>query len=165
MENIYIHWKEADSMKIITSVVVKIVPYICASILNQHQFMELLKEIEDNDGVYFGKTYWLGESFIKIHHIVNSNSRFSWKEKKSLVKYSTMKSNLKMALCFTFSHQYQMNINMLNAKGDYIFSCCWRSLLPRETSMTIYDEISTFHTIAKILHNFLTRMNKKKFQF
>lgn len=52
-------------MKIITSVVVKIVPYICASILNHHRFMELLKEIEDNDGMYFGKIYCLGGKFYK----------------------------------------------------------------------------------------------------
>lgn len=65
MENIYIHCKEADSMKIIRSVVVKIGSYVYASILNHHQFMELLKEIEDNDGVYFGKTYWLAGKFDK----------------------------------------------------------------------------------------------------
>lgn len=52
-------------MKIIRSVVVKIGSYVCASILNHHQLMELLKEIEDNDGVYFGKTYCLAGKFYK----------------------------------------------------------------------------------------------------
>ena len=52
-------------MKIIRSVVVKIGSYVYASILNHHQFMELLKEIEDNDGVYFGKTYGLAGKFDK----------------------------------------------------------------------------------------------------
>lgn len=43
-------------MKIITSVVVKIVPYMCKH-FEPSRFMELLKEIEDNDGMYFGKIY------------------------------------------------------------------------------------------------------------
>lgn len=43
-------------MKIVMGLVVKIVPHICASAMNHNQFMELLKEIENNDDVYFGKT-------------------------------------------------------------------------------------------------------------
>lgn len=42
--------------------VIKIVPYIYANTMNQHQFMALLKEVEDpefNDLVLFTNAYWL----------------------------------------------------------------------------------------------------------
>lgn len=38
--------------------------------------------------------------------------------KRKLAKYSTMKDNFKKALWFAFSHQYQMNTNMLRVEED-----------------------------------------------
>lgn len=79
--------------------VVKIVPHICASAMNHHQFMELLKEIENNDDVYFGKTHCLNSGRVLQRFTVLLTSIQDFLETKRIfAKYSTMKGNFKMAV-------------------------------------------------------------------
>lgn len=59
----------------------EIVKYICTNAMNHHQFMELLKETEDdefNDDVFSASVHWKSwKNLTKVHCTVNSNSRFS----------------------------------------------------------------------------------------
>ena len=48
-ENICSGFSETESMKNATNIVLKITPYRCANAMNYHQFMGMLKEIEDNE--------------------------------------------------------------------------------------------------------------------
>lgn len=52
----------------IMDAVIKIVQYTCANAMNHHQFMELLKEIEDNevnDHIVFANVHYLSHEFYK----------------------------------------------------------------------------------------------------
>lgn len=65
----------------IMDAVIKIVQYTCANAMNHHQFMELLKEIEDKMKLMTTSSLPMFitsvMSFTKIYCIANSNSRFS----------------------------------------------------------------------------------------
>lgn len=47
-ENIWAGFTERDAMKSVMDVIVKIVHYRCANAMNHPQYLELLKEIENN---------------------------------------------------------------------------------------------------------------------
>lgn len=84
-------------------IVVKIFQSVYANVMNHHQFMELFREIEDNefnDLVFFARSHWLScGRVLQSYYIVNPDF-LGTKEMLANIQLS----NMQMTVQFTFSN-------------------------------------------------------------